>query len=376
MRTGELAVLRFRVDGRSITGLSVKLVLQQNGGQVLSGPAACTAGIGRGRIFIGCENNDSVILGWSSGSTKTKRQRSIANMDTEDGLDASDLDEGDLEDEDDLYSNEKPSGQTITQLVSPTEDEAGEYTFRIHDHLQNIAPLGNVAFVEARDTSEGGNGVPSQVALKHELVVASGYGKACTLNKMSPTIIPQVHKRHLLGNIQGVWSVTSKRPSEDRHQDSLGGNGRAENHEIIITSMVDNFGEEQSRAYSVKAGEMEELAAGDFDSYAGATMAVGTLNNGTRIVQVLKAEIRAYEDGEFWYEFPTRFIMIQEYIIERFSREIGSHSHFDRTVKLHMLSWYCELVIKQISSAHSGLRKSDLLGNLLLLMEPNLCHIV
>ena len=311
LMTGELAILRFKIDGRSISGLSVKLVHQQNHAQVLSAPASCTAGIGRGRVFIGCENNDSVILGWSSRSTKIKRQRSVAYMGTEDGLDASDLDEGDLEDEDDLYSNEKPSGQTITQLVSIAEDEGEEYVFRIHDRLQNIAPLGNVAFIDPDDASADRSGDSSQINLNHQLVVASGWGKACMLSKMSPTTSPQVHKRHVLGNVQGVWSVATKTLPKDRHQDSMNGNGLAENHNIIITSMLDNFGEEQSRVYSVEEGEMEELAAGDFDSDAGATIAVGTLNSGTRIVQVLKAEIRAYENGKSHHEFPTRVVVNQ-----------------------------------------------------------------
>ena len=373
LKNGELAILRFKIDGRSVSGLSVKPVHQPRQARVYSSLASCTAGIGRGRIFVGCEDNDSIILGWSSRSTKIKRQRSIANIETEDGLDASDIDEVDIEDEDDLYSNEKPSGQTITQLISPAEDEGEEYVFRIHDCLQNIAPLGNVTFLEPDSTMDGQNGSSSQIKLNPQLVITSGRSKACMLGKMSPTTNPHVHKRHVLGNIQGVWSVVTKISPKDGHQECVNGNGLAETRNIIITSMVDDFGEEQSHTYSVDEDEIEEVAVGDFDTDAGATIAVGTLNGGTQILQVLKAEIRSYEDGEFRRTFLTRVFI---YIIERFTQTAGSVFYVVLPKELHVSDWYCGMATRRKKQHLMRLSRQLLLGDILLLIDPNLCYIV
>ena len=308
LRSGELAILRFRIDGRSVSGLSVRLIQEQNGGHMLSAAASCTAGVGRGRIFVGSEENDSTVLGWSSKSTKLKRQRSVAEANNHSDtmlLDLEDDEEEEMEDEDDLYYNDKSDGQPSAQPASsPANTEIDEYSFRIHDFLVNLAPLGNVKALEAQDSAFTDLSSLRNEYNKLELVVSTGHGKVGKLTKLRKGVLPQIQHRFDLGNVQAVWSVPVKTlAAESSHS--------ADDYDnVIVTSAITDAGEEQSHAYSLRAGIPTELLESDFDSSAGGTVALGTLSVGTRIVQVLKNEIRAYDDGEFAHNFLTRFVVI------------------------------------------------------------------
>lgn len=282
-RSGDLAILRFRIDGRSVSGLSVHPV-QHNENHILSTGASCSASVGRGRIFVGSEDGDSVVLGWISGSTKLKRRKSSGDMDHEENFtdDLFAFAEDDLEDEDDLYSTEKDTGQAPVQLDSPMEDGSIGYSFRIHDSLVSLAPLADVKLVSAHPISQDGKEYPQQHASKQELLIINGRGKASALTKLSLGVIPYMIKSYELANLQGAWSSTTKNADKG----------------IIITSVTEDGEEEQSHAYTLSAGALEVLPDGDFDPTAGATVAVGTLDNGSRIIQVLKNEIRAYDEGK------------------------------------------------------------------------------
>ncbi|MCJ1285002.1 mRNA cleavage and polyadenylation factor subunit [Xylographa opegraphella] len=295
LRSGELAILRFTVDGRSVSGLSIRLVQEQNGGHMLSSAASCTTGIGRGRIFIGSEENDSAVIGWTSRSMKLKRQRSVTEANGHADamlLDAeNDEDEEEAEDEDDLYFNEKPDGHLSAQPTSsPTDTEIDEYVFRIHDSLINLAPLGNLRVLDGQSSIFTERSSQEHVPNKLELVAAMGHGKSGKLTKLRMGVSPQVKHRFDLGNVQATWSVAVKNPAAESSQPT------DDYDNVIITSVVTDAGEEQSHAHTLRTDPPTELLDSDFDSSAGATVALGTLNGGTRIVQVLKTEIRAYDD--------------------------------------------------------------------------------
>ncbi|MCJ1405837.1 mRNA cleavage and polyadenylation factor subunit [Xylographa trunciseda] len=292
--SGELAILRFKIDGRSVSGLSVRPIQGQSGGHLLSAAASCAAGVGRGRMFIGSEENDSIVIGWTSRSMKLKRQHSI--VEANDGADAMLLDpeddeEEEAEDEDDLYFNDKPDERLPAQPTSsPTDTDIDEYSFRIHDSLVNLAPLGNLKILDAQSSLSTGPSSLDEVPNKLELVVSTGHGTAGKLTKLKMEISPQVKLRFDLGNVQAAWSMAVKNLVADSSQSSY------DYDSVIVTSVVTDAGEEQSHAYTLRTEPPTELLESDFDSSAGATVALGTLSGGTRIVQVLKNEIRAFDD--------------------------------------------------------------------------------
>jgi cleavage and polyadenylation specificity factor subunit 1 len=282
LRNGDLAILHFRIDGRSVSGLSVHPV-EHSDSRVLSAGATCSASVGRGRIFIGSEDGDSVVLGWTSGSTKLKRQKSVPDLNLEEDPDTEDLLEDDgSEDEDDLYATEKVPGQAPVQSDSPMEDGSTGYSFRTHDKLVGLAPLADVKIVSAHPISKDDKEGTQQHAPKQVLLVTTGRGRASALTKLSPGIAPHMSKSYGLAKLEGAWSCTMKNADKT----------------IVITSTLEESGEERSHAYDLSAGAVEELPNGDFDPTAGATVAIATLENGSRIVQVLKNEIRAYDEGK------------------------------------------------------------------------------
>ena len=309
LRSGELAILRFMIDGRSVSGLSIRLIQEQNGGRLLSSAASCTTGVGRGRIFIGSEENNSAVIGWTSRSTKLKRQRSVAeaNGRTNAMIFDAEVDEEDdeAEDEDDLYFNQKPDGHISAQPTSsPSDIEIDEYSFRIHDSLMNLAPLGNLKVLEVQRSIFTDPSSQEDVPNKLELVVSVGHGKAGKLVKLRMGISPQVKYEFDLGNVQATWSVVVNNPAAESSFPTDGYDS------VIITSVITDVGEEQSHVYTLRTDPPTELLDSDFDSSAGATVALGTLSGGSRIVQVLKNEIRAYDDGELAFRSLTRILVI------------------------------------------------------------------
>ena len=293
LKTGELAILNFKVDGRSVSSLSIERVLPQQGGSLLSSPASCAALIGRSRIFTGSEDSDSVVLGWSSKSQKKiPRRRSTVELDLEsEGLE---LDE-DLEslEDDDLYAESKPEVER-KQSTSATISEisAEDYVFKVHDSLMNLAPLDNVSIISTSTGDSIEDGVANGPQ-KLQLIATTGQGATSTLRRLSPGVTPVLKSQHDLGNVSRLWSL---------HVEGVGAEVDAsdldEFHNILVTSNRTEAGVGESRVYSSAGDIFVELKDGDFEPEAGPTIEVAAILGGQRFVQVLPTEIRTFEGGE------------------------------------------------------------------------------
>ena len=297
LNNGELAILSFKIDGRSVSGLSVRRVAQENSGDAVLAGSSCTAVVGRGRIFVGSESADSIVLGWARKSSKLKKQRARAVMDFYDDEGASGVDDPDLEeDDDDLYSGAKP--EEMMQDLAPVAASAAasdDYTFRVHDSLQNCGPIKDIALQRVAPEQDQDKYGLSRPSPQLELVVASGEGKAGGLLTFKRNIEPLLVEKYHIPNAQRVWAVRL-----DGSAENVGMNENASNDydNYIIASILTEKGEELSTAYKMTSEGIEELKGTDFDPEAGATIDVGTLNGGSRIVQVLSGELRTYEGGK------------------------------------------------------------------------------
>jgi cleavage and polyadenylation specificity factor subunit 1 len=60
---------------------------------------------------------------------------------------------------------------------------------------------------------------------------------------------------------------------------------------------VDLDGYEKSDVYALTAAGFESLGGTEFDPAAGITIEAGTMGNGSRIIQILKSEVRCYDGG-------------------------------------------------------------------------------
>ena len=296
LNTGELAVLGFKQDGRTVSGLSLRRVAPRNGGSVLCTAASCSASIGRGRIFIGSEDGDSIVLGWARRSTKTKQRYSL-KMEVDGEASASDLDEDELEDEDDLYAGSKPEGATQLEAPLPeTNSEVDDYAFRIHDRLRNPAPLGDVIFKGAADPKVNA-GIPLPSLLNLEMLVSSGRGRAGALCKVGRKIEPVVDDTFNLSDVYGVWPLHAQKSLTEGMAPDLADEKLDRYDNVLIVSGFSETGDEQSAVYELTSGHPEESPPNDFDT-TGGTVEVGVFGGGTRIIQVLKSEIRTYDGGK------------------------------------------------------------------------------
>lgn len=285
---GELAIISFKIDGRSVSGLSIQRVREENGGlSVLAGPS-CAAYLGRGKLFVGSENADSVVLGWSRGSDRLKRQRSRMDLDTDDANPVADFDEEDViddDDDDDLYTTDKPehdvqNDKTSTLTADPTEN----YVFRVHDSLLNVGPLTDVAFTTPSSRIDKSSRLPS------ELLTTTGCGRASALTVFRFEIFPQNVDHYDSPEASSIWAIRPKTDSQDDDAKSM--------DKYVFATTKSDQGESRSKAYTINATGLEEVRNTDFDPEAGGTIEVGTLNGGLHVVQVLETELRTFDGGE------------------------------------------------------------------------------
>lgn len=301
LNDGKLAVLSFKTDGRSVSGLSIRHVDQQHGGNaILAGPS-CASVIGRGRMFIGGDKLDSIVLGWSRKSDKPKRQRSRTMADYETYEEPPEIDEDDFEDDDDLYSGVK-SDEQISQ-EAPSSLSAGisdDYVFRVHDSMQNSGPMKDVVLRGFSGQKLQNSQTSRQNSSQLELLVSSGCGRAGGLMMFRREINPDTVEQFGISEANSVWTVCARQTSEGPSTKAVNGDGATttEHDRYIIASKVLESGEECSTAHRITPTALEEVKGTDFDPDAGATVEVGTLNNGTRIVQVLQGELRTYDGGK------------------------------------------------------------------------------
>jgi cleavage and polyadenylation specificity factor subunit 1 len=290
--TGGLAVLSFKLDGRAVGGLSVHVVSDEKGGALLPAAVSCVSTVGRGRVFLGSEDWDSVVLGWNTKTQKAKVQRQKSKVEENDDDMDLDLDYEDEEDENDLYAEVKSDNRQDSITGSTAATSPDEYAFRIHDRLTNIAPLANAQLMSSR--SQQGTATTSSASLELDLLATSGRGKTSALIRLSPQIRLQETQALELADVQRVWSL---------HSEMDGSSDDAEEHNIVVTSTAPNAATPESHAYRFSDGDLKEFDGADFEVDAGATIEIATMLGGTRVVQVLLGEVRTFDAGKFL--FPT-----------------------------------------------------------------------
>jgi cleavage and polyadenylation specificity factor subunit 1 len=280
LSNGHLVLLSFQTDGRAVSAISLEPIPSQNGRELLQHSLSCTAVIGRGRLFLGSEDADSVVLGWSLPAS-SKRQRAKDEVADELGLD-DDLGT-DTEDENDLYAdvstihNRKSQGKAAGANAA-----ASEYHFRIHDSLHNLSPLRGLRAIQScfPDASPNSSNM--------DLVAITGNGKYGSLTRLRPEL--SLGKSAKLGsNASRVWTFHAN------HSNS----GKSTAAEVTNTVLIRQK-DGQSRVYKFSGNELHELTETDFEPDTGATIEVATLSTSSRILQVLPTELRAYDGGKLF----------------------------------------------------------------------------
>lgn len=285
LNNGELLTLTFTLDGRTVSGMTVHRVDAEHGGQILGSAASCIANLGRGRIFVGSEDGDSNLLCWM-GAGK------LGPLNRKDGFADESESEGEEEEEeeddldDDLYGDTAPAAKKISAAAAEAT-APGTYTFRVHDTLPSIAPI--------RDTVTHTDAA-AQYPTTGEIMLAHGLGSAGAITALNR----DVHVTNLaqvdLSSTKGLWAVHARKEAiADAGTD--GSHSNADHDQYLIVSKTEEDGSEKTVVYEVNGKELEETPKGDFEREEGATLSVGTLASGTKIVQIMQSEVRTYDSG-------------------------------------------------------------------------------
>ncbi|MCJ1355725.1 MAG: mRNA cleavage and polyadenylation factor subunit [Icmadophila ericetorum] len=298
LQTGDLVTLEFKRDGRSISGLLLHALSSVEDGFRLKAAASCVSNVGRGRIFVGSEEGDSLILGWSRKSGKLQQRRVSVKMEIDNEGDASDGEEDDVEDDDDLYAESKPAVAAPVKfsLVDGT-NEADDYTFRIHDTLRSLAPFVDLVFAASEITGLADERPHSENPLDPQLMASIGKGRAGAICKLSRRIIPDLRAKYELEGVNGVWPLSIKKGSDIDMDQGLNVDELDQRCNFMIISRTSPNGNDQAFAFSLLAdAEGIDRQLDEFDSDTGLTVDIGIFAGGTRVIHVVKSEVRTYDN--------------------------------------------------------------------------------
>ncbi|KAH8725302.1 CPSF A subunit region-domain-containing protein [Phaeosphaeriaceae sp. PMI808] len=290
LNDGQILILTFTLDGRNVSAMTIQKVASDHGGRLLKARASCSSNLGRGRIFLGSEDGESVLMGWTSTSNQVRRKQSTGALSGDDE-DTSDVDDDEMDDlDDDLYNDTTPAVKKVTAAAAePTAP--GSYTFRIHDFLPSIAPIRDAVLHPGKD---------SESLTRGEIMLSTGRGAAAAITALNRELHPTKLAQTELTSAHGVWAVHAKKQAPagviaDFGQDAeANSSSDVDYDQYLVVSKDSEDGRECTVVYEVNGNELSETDKGDFEREEGSTLSVGVLARGTKVVQVLRSEVRTY----------------------------------------------------------------------------------
>ncbi|KAL9112003.1 MAG: hypothetical protein Q9227_003623 [Pyrenula ochraceoflavens] len=290
LSNGDLAILSFRLDGRTVSGLAVRRLSPEQ--SLVASEPSCAAPLGVGKAFIGFEGSDSLLIGWGKKISMMKRHSSrIAQAMTQDPDMTLDDDEIEEEDDDDIYGD-TDEGPQLHRAQSFDPNSATSLEFRILDSLPSLASIKDFTFGQSPPLGEVKQESKYLPRSELEMVLATGLGKAGSVSMLKRELDPIIKATNHFPDITGAWSVKIQEKSEEGEEPSE----EIYDQYVIIQTVKD--GVLSTNLHSIAGSNLREKTGTDFDTEAGPTIDVGSLADGTRVVQVVKNEIRSY-DSEF-----------------------------------------------------------------------------
>jgi cleavage and polyadenylation specificity factor subunit 1 len=290
----EVAVLSFRLDGRSVAGLTLTRVPEGYVKNIIKGSATCMALFNSGALFIGSEVSDSVLLGTTRKVAQLRRTSSRpqdhVNGHVKEESSDQEEDEEDEEDEDDDLYGEK--------LKPESNGHSGEFhdvigsNLRLLDRLSSTAHFKNITLGKRKR-----NDISTPSGSQLQLAAACGQGRAGAVSVFSRVLYPKRLKSTNYERGTGfsaVWSFAVKRRKSAKAKATI--EDSYNNH--FILSRANAAGEGESVLYTLSNGELQTKEGVEFDVSAGPTIQTGTVLDGSHTVQVLATEVRVY-DSDF-----------------------------------------------------------------------------
>ncbi|CAL5868815.1 uncharacterized protein PFLUO_LOCUS3042 [Penicillium psychrofluorescens] len=290
LSSGQMALIKFKLDGRSVSGLTVHALPAHTGGDFMKSAASCSTCFGDGNVFIGSEDSDSVLLEWISAKRLRAESKQTAN-----GLEDS-AEDDQMEDdayEDDLYST-APELTQLDQRTSFANSTPDFYHFRLQDRLSSIGPLRDITLGKSLPVTKSMNSTRiDSVSAELELVAAHGSDKGSGLVVVKREIDPSTTMSMQIDGADGVWSATVTNAKGVLSSPNQVESNTSRQY-VIITRPTDAE-KESSEVRVVEGQELKPFTAPDFNPNEDQTVDIGSLADGTRVIQVLQNEVRSYD---------------------------------------------------------------------------------
>ena len=283
LRTGDLVMLTFRLDGRSVSGMSLKALEGKSAKDLIKGSASCTVSLGSGMVFVGSEDGDSVLLG--SGRRQSQLKRSTSRMQPATNGHVSEDDEvGSADagsDDDDLYANiaaEKKKSEAANS------SNIG-LNVRLLDTLPSIGPIHDITLGRSlkRKRSLGDEGEAEREVPGVELAAACGKGRAGGISFVTPNLSLSSNGRIRKCEATRAWSFQTPRDSDSESQH-------------VILSETSSDGPIQASLWTLTDDKLELKKGTDFEASTGSTLAVCSLTKSNHVAHVAANEIRVYDE--------------------------------------------------------------------------------
>ncbi|RMZ79436.1 hypothetical protein DV738_g3373, partial [Chaetothyriales sp. CBS 135597] len=249
LQTGELAVLAFRLDGRSVSGMTLTKLESDGQETIIRGRSSCTASLGQGRVFIGSEETDSVLISTGKKPAQPKR----------------------------LASKQRRSHVSVSDPSPVTAS-----SIRLLDLLPCVAPLNDACFGKSLKRKREDEGEISIEADPNrlDLAVACGRGRAGAVAFMSPNLALHTEKTIGEGNASGVWCFVLNAD---------------ESQGYAIVAQPAEDGSVLSSLWKYQDGDLERMDGTEFVASSSKTIAVGTLSASNHTVHVTETQVRVYD---------------------------------------------------------------------------------
>lgn len=274
LRSGGLATLNFKMEGRNLSGIEVDPVSPDRGRDLVGGTASCAAVVGLNTVFIGSAQSDGVLFECTSSMPEMLRKRTHADILGRAEPQVSNEDA--MDDDDDIYGTGSDKIIKKSDVGGITNEIPPDISFVLQDVLPNYAALTEPAVITRRRAKQTSDAVPKKV----DLVLPTGINRNGSLSFLSRSVPTSTRQK-----------VSTPLPAKRVFTATV--KGEAPSTLLIVDhSTADTSG--ASTVWRPSEFGVEEIQGTDFEHDL-ETRFAGTLAGGSLVVQVTPSEIRTYD---------------------------------------------------------------------------------
>ncbi|KAG0368622.1 CPSF A subunit region-domain-containing protein [Gamsiella multidivaricata] len=274
LRNGDMYVVGLQQEGRSLSGFKI-----EKAGTSMQ--TSCKCSLGSGYYFAGSRYADSMLIKYSTKDQVKKKKRIAAfpinSMDLEDELYGQDVE----------TITDQPTDKSKDEIESAMDAGESKWQFEICDTLTNTGPILDLD-IGQRASNESHSDFPPQ----HELVAATGSGQNGALVVFQRNIRPNVvRSTDALAGSNSLWTVYCRKEiifeGVSQYESRKTGDGAEDSYDkLLIVSR-----ETGTLVLATSGDDLRQLPNSQFYS-EGPTVAIGSLLEETRIVQVYSGGVR------------------------------------------------------------------------------------